>query len=39
MECKYCGGIVRAINPGGIREWITQCDNCGRFNCEIEEIK
>ena len=37
MECKHCGGIVRALNPGGMREWITQCDNCGRMNCEKED--
>ena len=39
MECKYCGGIVRALNPGGMRKWETQCDNCGRYNCEKEEPK
>jgi len=38
MECKYCGGIVRARNPGGMREWITQCDNCGRHNCEKDKL-
>ncbi len=37
MECKYCGGIVRAFNPGGMRKWVTQCGNCGRYNCEKEE--
>lgn len=34
MECKYCNGIVRAFNPGGMARWITQCSNCGRYNCE-----
>ena len=36
MECKYCGGIVRALYPGGMRGRKTQCDNCGRYNCEKE---
>ncbi|KKN71273.1 hypothetical protein LCGC14_0423160 [marine sediment metagenome] len=38
MECKHCGGIVRALYPGGMKEWITQCGNCGRYNCEKESL-
>jgi hypothetical protein len=36
MECKYCGGTVRSLGPNGMVHYPTQCDNCGRINCEKE---